>query len=244
MTKEPLENPNFDTPPRSFEELCQRADKFRQKIVDDAAGLRWCWIAEYDSDIDGYWLGVQYDGRCSWTQFGLLQQGHGSTANDWTRRLNDREGTSSEEERKIRNSYTQSAKACLDENEANVCIMIQGAVPDWDVAPSAVEMARQFWELPEDPIVYPLRHIFTLEPHLANDVASCLAQLHQEHRLPKPCKDIRDVDVVQVEDSGDTTFSIPSELEIDPHDYFCFTLMLDLQTAADLYAVMQEKFWY
>lgn len=177
-----------------------------------------------------------------------LRQDCGRTANDWIRRLNEREGISVEAQREIQQSSDSSAKASLSDDETQVCILIRGAFVSWDVAPSTSEMASQFGDLLQDPTAYPkplqMRHVFTLEVEMANDIAGCLASMLWEHRLPDPNKNIRDIEVVQDEANSETTFWIPSELEIDSHDDACFTLMIDLQTAADLYAVMQEKFWY
>jgi hypothetical protein len=89
-----------------------------------------------------------------------------------------------------------------------------------------------------------LRTTFKLEADLVNDLRSCLAYMVEANRLPKPNDRLSDIDVVQEESTGDTTFSIPGEMEIDPLDEARFTLAVDLQTAADLFEVMKEKFWY
>ena len=109
-------------------------------------------------------------------------------------------------------------------------------------------MAQEHGDLPEFPSAYPkpirLRSIFTVEADLANDLRSCLASMVERKRLPKPSDTISDIDVVQDEESDETTFSIPGKMEFDPLDEACFTVVIDLQTAADLFKVMKENFVY
>jgi len=233
-------------PPATFEELRQIADSLRASVQEGGAGLRWCWIAYYRDD--NYYLGVQYEGQCWWHNCGLLQEGRGKKAHDWIRRLNEREGLSEETEKEIQNSISLSVRASLNEDETEVWITVDGAFPGWDVAPSTIEMARQFDNLPEFPSAYPkpirLRTVFTLEDDMANDLRSCLASLVEAKRLPIPSRTNSDIDVVQDEESGNTTFIVPGKMEIDPLDNARFTLVIDLQTAADLFRVINEKFIY
>jgi hypothetical protein len=167
---------------------------------------------------------------------------------DWVRQLNEREGLSDEVVLEIQNSFSLSVRAMLSEDETEVRIDIHGAFPGWDVAPSTVAMAKQYGGLPEHPSAFPkpmrLRAIFTLETDFANDLASCLASMVKAQRLPKPSQTIADIEVVQEEKSGDTTFSIPGKIEFDPLDEGCFTVVVDLQTVADLLQVMDQKFIY
>lgn len=237
----------FQRLPATFDELCQQAEAIRPALVALADRMRWCWIAEYDGE--DYWLGTQIEGQSTWRKVGILQHGAGRTALEWVARLNHRDGLSDIDVTAIvRAAGFPSARACLSADEANVCVMLRGVFCEWDVAPSTMEMARQFGELPELVTAFPkpiqLRHIFTLEVDVANDLVSCLFLLNSEKRLPVPNAAIRDVDVIQDEGTGDTTFFIPGELEFDAHDDAIFTLVIDLQTAADLFAVTQEKFLY
>jgi len=232
--------------PRTYEELCKLVDSLRPRVQAGSGGLRWCWLAYYQGG--DYYLGVQYEGQSWWKNCGLLQRGSGKAALDWVKQLNEREGLAEDTVSEIVGSSSSNVRAMFSEDATMVHISVQGAFPGWGVAPSTVEMAREFGDVPEFLSSYPepmrLRTTFKLEADLVNDLRSCLAYMVEANRLPKPNDRLSDIDVVQEESTGDTTFSIPGEMEIDPLDEARFTLAVDLQTAADLFEVMKEKFWY
>jgi hypothetical protein len=232
--------------PTTYEDLCKKADALRPKIQDDSAGMRWCWIA-YHRDGD-YYLGVQFEGQSWWRNCGLLQQGSGETALEWVTRLNEREGLSEEAVSEISESYSLNARAALNEDETAVILSVTGRFPEWDVAPSSREMAREYGEMPEFPSAYPepirIRSIFTLDVDLSNDLAGHLDAIAKAGHLPKPSDTIPDIEVIQDEKSGDTTFFVPGRMEFDSLDEARFTVAIDLQTAADLLQVINDEFCY
>ena len=216
MTEQMIE----ETPPQSFEQLIDVVAKYHEDIVLRSDGRRWCWITEWSGDCDDgqYLLGIKVEGQTTWTIYCVLQSGFGRTAFQWVEKLNEREGISPAEHERIWHSGGPGAKACLGDDETTVLLHIQGV--------------KHTVEFNENPLL--CRCTFSLEWCHAQELDDGLHAIRK--KLPLRHMNGRRVAVDEDELTGDINFIITGGYESDPNDEYCFTLTIDLETAAQLYA--------
>lgn len=200
--------------PETFEELIQISDAHRPQIVRLANGLRWCWIAEWRSDKAIYQFGIKIEGQTTWSPIGFLAREN----YPWIGRLNGREGITPDAHVEIWRTARQEAKVCLNEGESGVVLLLRGTISQYDHETGY--------------------HIFELESDTATDLFSGLCSiLDKLNAMPTQrtvatsqgpyCKMNADEDV---------TFYVLGRYEVDPHDPGCFSITIDIQSAASLYS--------
>lgn len=210
--------------PRNYEEFSNLAAMFREEAVRRSKGQRWCWIVEWIDDEQVYRLGAKYEGQTTWDGCTVVQNGLGITIHDWLDRLNSEMGISPDDHRQILNSGGPSARAFLHDDEDSVVLQIRGTPHH-----SIQDPSSQFesWK-------------FTLEIDDAIDLFRGLHVLSKRFLLPEPAEDVSNIQVVDDIDSPETTFWISGDYEVDPLDQHCFTLTIDLQTAANLWSLVPD----
>jgi hypothetical protein len=212
----------YNMAPQTFEDLIKIADAFRPKVEALADGIRWCWIAEWRSEIAMYKFGVKIEGQTLWLPLGLLARAN----YEWIGRLNQRDGISSEAHTSIWNSGQQEARACLSEDEAEVAILLRGIAPQFDQETG--------------------RYVFSLESDKANDLFSSLCSILEKlNAMPtqRPAS-AHHAFQCQWNDHEDVTFHVPGRFEADLLDPGCFTLSIDIQSAATLYSEVMFRFTF
>lgn len=200
--------------PETYEDLIQVSDAHRPQIVQLANGLRWCWIAEWISEEAIYQFGCKIEGQTLWHHIGFLaRQNH-----KWIGRLNEREGITPDVHVEIWRTARQEAKACLSEDETEVGLLLSGTVSQYDYETGC--------------------HVFELESDIATDLFSCLYSiLERLNALPTQRTDATSQGpYCTMNADEDVTFYVPGRHEVDPLDPGCFTLAIDIQSAAALYS--------
>ena len=200
--------------PQTYDELIQISDAHRPQIVRLANGLRWCWIAEWRSKETKFQFGVKIEGQTTWIPIGFLARKN----YPWIGRLNEGEDITPDVHVEIWQTARQDAKVCLSEGETEVVLLLSGTLSQYDHESG--------------------HHIFELESDIATDLFSGLSSiLDKLNAMPTQrtvatsqgpyCKMNADEDV---------TFYVRGQYEVDPLDPGCFTLAIDIQSAASLYS--------
>ncbi len=216
----------------SYEELLSIATKLRNEVVAQSKELRWCWIAEWHREAQGYVLGVKYEGKSTWSYKPvIIQFGPGPEAYQHMDRLNALEGLNRDEWWAIWNSGSTHVTASLSPDGSRVQLTLKGV--EHRIAPGLLEEKQCS---------------FVTEEYWAMELFSELLEIQRKGVLPSASGFNNDVDVVDyVEEEGDEedgdeiTVSCPGIYAVDPDDEFCFTLTITLQTAADLCEAIPER---
>ena len=208
----------------SYDELLSITTKLRNDVVAQSKGLRWCWIAEWHREAQGYALGVQYEGksRCDYKPV-IIQFGRGPAAYELMDRLNAREGLTTDESRRIRCSGMSQATAMLSTNGSEVQLRLKGV--DHSIEPGLLGEKQC---------------IFVTEEELAMELFSELLEIRYNGLLPRS-SGIADVEVVDDEHGDRISVSCPGIYAVDPDDDYLFTLTISLRTAADLCNAIPER---
>ncbi len=200
--------------PETYEELIHVSDALRPRIVERAGKLRWCWIAEWMSKEGKFKFGAKIEGQTLWHPIGFLARENSK----WIGRLNEREGITPDAHVEIWRTARQDAKACPDEDETEVVLSLRGTLSQYDYETDC--------------------HVFELESDIATDLFSCLYSILEKlNALPTQRTVARNQGpYCTMNADEDVTFYVPGRHEVDPLDPGCFTLAIDIQSAAALYS--------
>jgi hypothetical protein len=203
---------------QSYEDLRSIATKLRKEVVDQSKGLRWCWIAEWHKEAQGYVLGVKYEGKYTWVcKLVIIQYGRGPAAYEQMDRLNALEGLTHDEWWAIWNSGNTHITASLSPDGSRVELRLKGV--KHRIEPGFLEEKRCSFETDENGAV---------------ELFSELLTIRQKGVLPS-ASGSGDAKVVDDLDKGDAiAVSCPGVYEVDPESEFSFSLTITLQTAADI----------
>ncbi len=200
--------------PDTLEELIQVSDALRPEIDERANGLRWCWNSQWIGEEGIYQFGYKIEGQTLWHPIGFLAREN----HEWICRLNERYGITPDAHVEIWRTGRQEVNACLSEDETEVVLLLRGTPSQYDHETG--------------------HHIFELESDIATDLFSRLSSI-LEHLNSTPAQ--RTVATSQgphckMNADEDVTFYVPGRHEVDPLDPGCFTLAIDIQSAAALYS--------
>jgi len=200
--------------PETYDELIQVSDAHRPQIVRLADGLRWCWIAEWNRNETKYLFGIKVEGQTTWSPIGFLA----GENYKWIGRLNEREGITPDAHVEIWRTARQDAKVCLSEGETEVVILVRGTISQYDHESGC--------------------HVFELDSHIATDLFSCLYSILEKLNAMPTQRTVASNQgpYCTMNADEDVTFYIPGRYEVDPLDPGCFTLVIDIQSAAALYS--------
>jgi hypothetical protein len=200
--------------PETYEQLIQVSETYRSQIVRLAKGLRWCWIAEWMSKDGKFKFGAKIEGQTLWHPIGFLARENSK----WIGRLNEREGITPDAHVEIWRTARQEANACLSEDETEVGLLLQGTLSQYEHETGC--------------------HVFELESDIATDLFRCLYSILEKlNALPTQRTDATNQGpYCTMNADEDVTFYVPGRHEVDPLDPGCFTLAIDIQSAAALYS--------
>lgn len=204
----------------NYEDLIHVSDALRPKIVQLANGLRWCWIAEWISEEAIYQFGFQIEGQTLWHPIGFLARQN----QKWIGRLNERQGITPDVHVEIWRTARQEAKACLSEDETEVGLLLRGTLSQYDHETGC--------------------HVFELESDIATDLFSSIATILEKlNALPTQRTDATSQGpYCTMNADEDVTFYVPGRHEVDPLDPGCFTLAIEIQSAAALFSQVNIMF--
>ena len=208
----------------SYDELLSITTKLRNDVVAQSEGLRWCWIAEWHREAQGYALGVQYEGksRCDYKPV-IIQFGRGPAAYELMDRLNAREGLTKDASWTIRCSGMPQATAMVSTNGSQVQLRLKGV--DHSIEPGLLGEKQC---------------IFVTDEELVRELFFDLLEIRYNGLLPRS-SGIADVEVVDDEHGDRISVSCPGIYAVDPADDYLFTLTISLRTAADLCNAIPER---
>ena len=200
--------------PETYEDLIQVSDALRPQIVQLANGLRWCWIADWISEEAIYQFGCKIEGQTLWHPIGFLVRQN----RKWIGRLNEREGITPDVHVEIWRTARQEANACLSEDETEVGLLLRGTLSQYDYETGC--------------------HVFELESDIATDLFRCLYSILEKlNALPTQRTDATNQGPYCTMNSDeDVTFFLPGRHEVDKLDPGCFSLTIDVQSAAALFS--------
>lgn len=199
--------------PETYEDLIQVSDALHPQIVKLANGLRWCWIAEWISEEAIYQFGCKIEGQTLWHPIGFLVRQN----RKWIG-LNEREGITPDVHVEIWRTARQEAKACLSEDETEVMLLLRGTLSQYDHEKGY--------------------HVFELESDISTDLFSGLYSILDKLNATPTQRAVATIQgpYCTMNADEDVTFYVPGRHEVDPLDPGCFTLAIDIQSAADLYS--------
>ena len=118
----------------------------------------------------------------------------------------------------------QEAKACLSEDETEVVLLLQGTLSQYEHETG--------------------HHVFELESDIATDLFSCLYPILEKlNALPTQRTDATNQGpYCTMNADEDVSFYIAGRHEVDKLDPGCFTLAIDIQSAASLYSQVMFMF--
>lgn len=206
--------------PTTFEELIQVSDAYRPAISRRANGLRWCWIAEWKSDEAIYQFGCKIEGQTTWSPVGLLAREN----YNWICRLNEREGITPEAHVEIWRTSRQSARAYLGEDETEVVLLLRGTLSQYDRETG--------------------HYVFEVESDIATDLFSGLCSILESLNATPTQRTVATIrgPHCKMNADEDVTFHVPGQYEVDPLDPGCFSLTVEIKSAAALYSQVMFLF--
>lgn len=198
----------------TYDELIQILEAQRPGIIERANGLGWCWIAEWRIEKAMFQFGWKIEGQTLWHPIGFLAREN----HEWICWLNERDGITPDAHREIWRTGRQYAKAFLGEDETEVVLLLRGTPSQYDHETD--------------------HHVFELESDIATDLFSSIASILERLNATPTQRTVATSQGphCKMNADEDVRFYVPGRHEVDPLDPGCFTLAIDIQSAAALYS--------